>query len=26
MVPVEMRWRFPPDLAAEHAAWLQTNV
>lgn len=26
MVPVEMRWRFPPDLAAEHAAWLQANV
>lgn len=22
MVPLEMRWRFPPDLAAEHAAWL----
>lgn len=21
-VPSEMRWRFPPDLAAEHAAWL----
>ncbi|HZD22606.1 MAG TPA: hypothetical protein VE569_04295, partial [Acidimicrobiia bacterium] len=21
-VPAEMRWRFPPDLAAEHAAWL----
>ena len=24
-VPPEMRWRFPPDLAAEHAAWLQAN-
>lgn len=23
-VPAEMRWRFPPDLAAEHAAWLAT--
>lgn len=22
MVPSEMRWRFPPDLAAEHADWL----
>jgi hypothetical protein len=21
-VPAEMRWRFPPDLAAQHAAWL----
>jgi hypothetical protein len=21
-VPVEMRWRFPPDLAAQHAAWI----
>ena len=21
-VPPEMRWRFPPDLAAEHSAWL----
>lgn len=26
MVPVEMRWRFPPDLAAEHAAWLARSV
>ncbi|HEY6635941.1 MAG TPA: hypothetical protein VI141_10060 [Acidimicrobiia bacterium] len=24
-VPVEMRWRFPPDLAAAHAAWLRAN-
>jgi len=24
-VPAEMRWRFPPDLAAEHAAWLDRN-
>lgn len=22
VVPAEMRWRFPPDLAAQHAAWL----
>lgn len=22
IVPVEMRWRFPPDLAAQHADWL----
>lgn len=22
IVPAEMRWRFPPDLAAQHAAWL----
>jgi hypothetical protein len=21
-VPAEMRWRFPPDLAAQHAEWL----
>lgn len=21
-VPVEMRWRFPPDVAAQHSAWL----
>lgn len=21
-VPVEMRWRFPPDVAAQHAEWL----
>ena len=20
-VPPEMRWRFPPDLAAQHASW-----
>ena len=25
-VPVEMRWRFPPDLAAAHAAWLRANL
>jgi len=24
-VPVEMRWRFPPDLAAQHAAWLRAH-
>jgi hypothetical protein len=23
-VPPEMRWRFPPDLAAQHSAWLKT--
>ncbi|HEX6299140.1 MAG TPA: hypothetical protein VF148_01585 [Acidimicrobiia bacterium] len=22
LVPAEMRWRFPPDLAKEHADWL----
>jgi hypothetical protein len=22
-VPIEMRWRFPPDIAAQHAAWLR---
>jgi len=22
-VPLEMRWRFPPDLAAQHAVWLR---
>ena len=22
VVPVEMRWRFPPSLGAEHARWL----
>lgn len=22
VVPAEMRWRFPPDLAAEHRRWL----
>lgn len=21
-VPAEMRWRFPPNIAAEHTAWL----
>jgi hypothetical protein len=21
-VPVEMRWRFPPDVAAQHSAWV----
>ena len=26
-VPAEMRWRFPPDLAAQHVAWLnQTSL
>lgn len=25
-VPVEMRWRFPPDLAAAHADWLRQNA
>lgn len=25
-VPAEMRWRFPPDVAAEHAAWLQSKA
>lgn len=24
-VPVEMRWRFPPDVAAEHALWLHSR-
>lgn len=24
-VPAEMRWRFPPDVAAQHAAWLTTR-
>lgn len=23
-VPPEMRWRFPPDLAAQHSAWLDS--
>jgi len=22
VVPAEMRWRFPPDLARQHAAWM----
>jgi hypothetical protein len=25
VVPAEMRWRFPPDLAAEHTAWLHAK-
>jgi hypothetical protein len=25
-VPPEMRWRFPPDVAADHAAWLRRNA
>jgi hypothetical protein len=25
-VPVEMRWRFPPDVAAQHAAWLSKQA
>ena len=25
-VPLEMRWRFSPDLAADHAAWLKANA
>lgn len=25
-VPTEMRWRFPPDLAAQHAAWLAEST
>ena len=25
-VPVEMRWRFPPDVAASHTAWLANRV
>jgi hypothetical protein len=25
-VPVEMRWRFPPDVAASHRAWLAARV
>lgn len=24
-VPPQMRWRFPPDLAAQHAAWLESH-
>jgi hypothetical protein len=24
-VPAEMRWRFPPDVAAHHAAWLESQ-
>lgn len=24
-VPVEMRWRFPPDVAAQHAEWVTAN-
>lgn len=26
LVPPEMRWRFPPSLAAEHAAWVRSRV
>jgi hypothetical protein len=22
MVPLELRWRFPPSLAAEHSKWI----
>jgi hypothetical protein len=22
MVPLELRWRFPPSLAAEHSNWI----
>lgn len=25
-VPVEMRWRFPPDIAAQHAEWVTANL
>ena len=25
LVPPEMRWRFPPDVAAQHAAWVQVR-
>jgi hypothetical protein len=25
-VPVELRWRFTPDVAADHAAWLARRV
>jgi len=25
-VPVEMRWRFPPDVAAHHTAWLADRL
>jgi hypothetical protein len=25
-VPVELRWRFTPDVAADHAAWLARGV
>ena len=24
-VPREMRWRFPPDLAKDHAVWLESH-
>lgn len=24
-VPREMRWRFPPDIAAQHAIWLKSE-
>lgn len=24
-VPAEMRWRFPPDVAAQHAEWVTAN-
>ena len=26
LVPPELRWRFPPDLAAQHAAWLDSQT
>jgi hypothetical protein len=26
MVPLELRWRFPPVLSAEHTAWMQSRV
>ena len=26
VVPAEMRWRFPPDVAREHATWLAGGV
>jgi hypothetical protein len=26
LVPPEMRWRFPPDVAAQHAAWARANA
>lgn len=25
LVPPEMRWRFPPDVAAQHAAWTRVK-
>jgi hypothetical protein len=26
MVPLELRWRFPPPLAAEHSALIESHV